>query len=297
MTCAYVCPGTAAAPDSAESARLAHESTLRDELFEDGEGVKVRCAKCLLDSVPNGCAVVCGTPAELAAVARQATRGRDAASEPLHHDHAHAVAHVPAALLTQLARLGTRTARADQHARLAACLAEQGLEPSDPDAAGSTPEQPTVVLGHHIDTVAGRQLFGAAAIPVDASLLVLLYGNGAGWDLDLPGGKRHLGEGTWACTVRESREESSLQLTADRRLCVPGEPDEPSLVFRVVADASIEGMRYHLLATHPESAAAAAADADAAADEDVDGALSAALAGALALDEGARSPPAPPDLS
>lgn len=46
----------------------------------------------------------------------------------------------------------------------------------------------------------------------DLSVLVMAYADKDVWSLDLPGGKRHLGETSWECARRETWEESSVRV-------------------------------------------------------------------------------------
>ena len=80
-----------------------------------------------------------------------------------------------------------------------------------------TNSQAKVKLGHHLSTLL-RMMEGRKKDKDLAKFthwMVLGYAVGPdSWLLDLPGGKRHLGESTLDCAVRETEEECSV--TIDR---------------------------------------------------------------------------------
>ena len=99
-----------------------------------------------------------------------------------------------------------------------------------------------------------RHRTGGVFAPV---VVVLAYDDGLGggpgagsldrWALDLPGGKRHLGETAWGCARRETREETSIDVGPNGVEC-GGEGDTGGgLVFAPAERVLFESMSYFLL--------------------------------------------------
>lgn len=199
------CGGSAA---SYETDPLACEVTLRDVVFTYNPSTrentetnqqqpplpfKISCALCMLTGDhPNG--FVCIT----ADTAEAVNRARDMAwhertaklqrGEALHSDHAHFVC-----TLSKAALQSYRQSRTHKQALMDE-LMDQGLKRLTTDTK--------LELGHHLKAILGEL--------EHEFLLVMVYDDKTSFALDVPGGKRQLGEGSWECAVRETSEETSL---------------------------------------------------------------------------------------
>ena len=214
---------------------------------------KVSCARCLLERMPNGfVAIMSRSPGELIPVLRGA---RDEADRKrrirahLHADHAHFLCALEVSSLTSListGRMMTRGGNARAAMDIARRIAEDDEcvdvlppEMSERIAARTSASAPSsgrrtppvrIELGHHMSTFL-RLLAeeeeeegppregGRSTSPNDDPRRVMAMGYVGGPDLltlDLPGGKRRLGESTLSCAVREAEEECSLIIDRGR---------------------------------------------------------------------------------
>lgn len=223
----YLCSGTGAAEFDRD--RKAAERKLYRELFpkstgaDSSSGYKVSCAQCLLEDEPNGFACVSSSsrPTVEAArdLSRYASRKKEEGGAALHADHAQHVAALPRKLLWQFEAARTRDQNRAARLALVRALVGQGIPEGE---CGGT----EMKLGHHLSSL----LHISKQDPDAASVhwLVMLQASrvdarghgppssGGGtvmrWAIDLPGGKRHLGETSLEGTVREVEEEVSLRI-------------------------------------------------------------------------------------
>lgn len=190
------------------------------QLHDDQEQApfKMSCATCLLDLEPNGFACVSSAQRELVDGARQnamarAKERRENGDSNLHDDHADACLCLPRQALEDLLEAKTRSRTLQAQDAILEHFAAQGI---DPTLAETTR---TVVLQHHVQSL----LDLTKNLPPereDMWWLVMLYDDTARptkpcWSLDLPGGKRHLGETAIEGAIRETEEETSLVCSAD----------------------------------------------------------------------------------
>jgi len=208
--------GTPAAADEGGIAANADKGD--DELSQ----FKLSCAACLLVDCPNGFACVSSPSLPTVELARDMARKRQQtlteSGKALHADHAHGVAAVSRRSLWALYGMGPKTRSQVTAAsnELVAQLRRQAIIPpitSDEDDDNS--HHHVLNLGHHVKSL----LANTSSLTEHGSdyWLVIIHndgvkGNSTQWSIDLPGGKRHLGESTWKCLVRETREETSLDL-------------------------------------------------------------------------------------
>jgi len=192
---------------------------------------KVSCAACLLEDIPNGFACVLSTNQD--DVNRVRDQARKAANEKIedrkHSDHAHFVATVPIDTLIRLHRSKTRHQIQTVQDELIQILIHQDI-PIEPDTIND------IKLQHHITsflwlfhdrneeqinttpTTKWSSLDEVSSSSSPWYCLVLGYDDRKEeshhstphWSLDLPGGKRHLGENTLEAAIRETEEETSL---------------------------------------------------------------------------------------
>ena len=196
------------------------ERKLRTELFPDrnsdrvAKSFEVSCAACLLYDEPNGFACVSSTSQEsVDRVRDKARRLADAKLDRKHADHAHFVATVPLDALAKLHRSKTRHQIQSAQDELEQHLVNQGV-PLQPDAN-------EIKLQHHLSSLLwltkDLQTNGSRTQPTNCCWywLVIVFDNTnqtqhPHWSLDLPGGKRHLGESSLEAAIRETEEETSL---------------------------------------------------------------------------------------
>ncbi|KAL7496558.1 hypothetical protein ACHAWT_005080 [Skeletonema menzelii] len=170
---------------------------------------KVSCALCLLDHQRNGfVAIVADSVQELEptiAKAKACKAAKKTTSHNLHSDHAHFICAVQLSSLKALVRSAkTRAKHSQIVSEILSQLKNGGIDlpPSD---------NSTIKLGHHLTSFIWLE--GTSKGSKRGYIMVLGYIDGPyELMLDLPGGKRHLGESTLESLVREVEEETSLEL-------------------------------------------------------------------------------------
>lgn len=197
------------------------ETKLAKEIFDgntdttslDALSFKVSCALCLLRHQKNGfVAVAAGSAQELGPSIDKANALKAAIktdSHELHSDHAHFICAVKLSSLTTLLRFAkTRSKHSQIVSEILFQLKSGGVDlPSSADDASWK-----IQLGHHLTSL--LWLGGKLATSKRTNhIMVLGYVDGpTEIMIDLPGGKRHLGESTLESLVREVKEETSLEL-------------------------------------------------------------------------------------
>lgn len=185
------------------------EILLRNDLFppkpaEISPKFKIGCAACLLAHEPNGFVGIASKQKSVVEYVRDKAQ-LEAAMEASswHHDHAAFCCVVPATSISAMVQARTRSQISEAQKPLMACL---DLQCGDTNLNGSR-----IIIGHHLQTM--QQLVGSD----DADYwFAMVQQKGADKVLlDLPGGKRHLGETSLECAIRETREETSLQVGSD----------------------------------------------------------------------------------
>ncbi|GFH45708.1 hypothetical protein CTEN210_02182 [Chaetoceros tenuissimus] len=200
---------------------LKEETRLKELIFPSNENpqkVKVSCAACLLEVQQNGFLAIASSDfRNMKRVTKLAIEARELKlqeEKDLHHDHADYVCILPRILLQkhispskQKGRISNRDLESFQE--LKQCMNEQNINITDEDR---------IEFGHHLETMLG--IFSG----IDANfeqykyLFVMINKDVKGdgkyqrnvYVIDLPGGKRHMGEYTFDCAVRETEEETSL---------------------------------------------------------------------------------------
>ena len=177
--------------------QLETEILLRDVIFSnnaiDKKTIKVRCAKCLLATVPNGFACIFGTKEKVEEVISNAEAARDKdRNDDLHHDHADFLFPVK----VQNLRSGVRRSNKSLFEDIVNEKKTSHREKNQGD---------TFEFGHHLSAIRDAKLQNNVYV-----MIMFTYDEKSKcWNLDLPGGKRHLGEKTKECVRRETEEESS----------------------------------------------------------------------------------------
>jgi ADP-ribose pyrophosphatase YjhB (NUDIX family) len=180
---------------------------------------KASCASCLLEEIPNGFVCVASSRQTTVDMARDLARQRAAeksSAAMLHSDHAHYVCSLSNNKMSQLVLYRARTRQQTREA--AGPIVEQFIQQGLPAQVGETVE-----VGHHLKSLlqlSSSKSTMSSRRDKDASnfqyyWLVLVYDDrakGGYWTIDLPGGKRHLGETTFQCAIRETEEEISLHI-------------------------------------------------------------------------------------
>lgn len=209
----FACPDTAQV--SFDHDRVGTEHTVRDAIFRSTTPpppFKVSCASCLLELEPNG--FVCVESASwdaLVAVRDVARATAQSLPQGLHHDHGDFVALVSHAHLLALRKAKTRAAQKTAKRAVWAELQAQGV------GGGTSEEQECwdqLNLNHHVVAALDLRMKERASSS-DSTVYWFVLGYTADWGLELPGGKRHLGETAWECAMRETEEETSLVIGDD----------------------------------------------------------------------------------
>ena len=191
------------------------ERKLANEILEDNKTnsldalpFKVACAACLLTGhQKNGfLAIVSDSAQELQPIIEEARVASNNASH-LHSDHGNVCA-VELSSLKSLLSAKTRARSNQVVSEMLEQLKDGGIDLQSTDASSGTS---TIKLGHHLTSL--LSLLQGKLKLMSGYIMVIVYDDGPkGLELDLPGGKRHLGETTLQSLVREVREETMIQL-------------------------------------------------------------------------------------
>jgi hypothetical protein len=192
----------------------------------DESQFKVSCASCLLmANEPNGfCLVASSSSTSLDLVDEVRDRSRlrkeekEAIGEALHPDHAHFVARLPRSSLWKLCQSKTRSQRSQALDEIFVHLSGQDIDNNIINVDNNIERFTNgIELGHHLlsllnltDGTNQRYCADADANSNVDYWLVLGYDDAKSLMLDLPGGKRHLGETSLEGAIRETEEEMSL---------------------------------------------------------------------------------------
>jgi hypothetical protein len=206
----FVCNETTSEEFRADARQC--ERKLANEIFEDKKTnsldalpFKVACAACLLTGhQKNGfLAIVSDSAQELQPIIEEARVASNKASH-LHSDHGN----VCAVELSSLKSLLSSKTRARSNQVMSEMLEQ--LKNGGIDLQSASLDTSTIKLGHHLTSLLLLQ--GKLKL-MSGYIMVIVYDDGPkGLELDLPGGKRHLGETTLQSLVREVREETMIQL-------------------------------------------------------------------------------------
>ena len=215
---------------------LSQEQALSAHLFSNNDTsplpkFKLSCALCMLRHQPNGfCCIAAATAivvqraVDWALAAKKRQQQQQHAGVPLHADHADYVCVVSIEALqkaTQKRKPATRSnpnpdkQRSDDTLLLRQALQDQGV----PLAAETTR---TIHFGHHVTAMLQILQHNKKHLATLQHVLVIIYhdhddNNNDAMQIDLPGGKRHLGESAWECATRETAEETSLSINDNWR--------------------------------------------------------------------------------
>jgi len=216
----YLCLNTDVATFS--SAPKKSELKLKYEIFGERELIdcgnhpvfKVSCAACMLEYEPNG--FVCISSPSIATVKMVQGMGlkrvqeRKSIGDQLHADHAHFLCVLPRRLLWRLETARTRNEKNEACIGLSEEMQKQGL-PVKLDLEGLNHHE----FGSHIRSLLHITKFDADCDT--AYWLTTVFDDTSHkkklcWNIDLPGGKRHLGETAFEGAMRETEEETSIRV-------------------------------------------------------------------------------------
>lgn len=204
----YMCPNTSAF--CFEANHLECEAVLREAVFEVEHSFKISFAQCGLTSVPNAMAIIASKDRGLLESLRTAACDRKAAAaeNSLKHDHCDLLFILSFDKLVTLANSKTRSQR---KAVLNNVALEMKLPPPVDDEKIAK-----LKIAYHLETALVR--LRELVKNMSGGFIVVMgrvsSGDG-GWELDLPGGKRHIGESAECCVERELYEETSIKLAED----------------------------------------------------------------------------------
>lgn len=211
------------------------ELKLKEELFPSTTArtelpklkFKVSCAQCMLAYEPNG--FVCVSSPSLQTVetardlARKGAEQKEKNGFALHSDHARDVCAIPRRALWALAVAKTRGQTAVATLAVLDQMRRQGVSLEDDDnrkADDKLPSSRSIKMGHHL--VSLLHITQREKNADSAFWLVMVESiTSSECTIDLPGGKRHLGESCFESAIRETAEETSLQID---QAWVVGEP-------------------------------------------------------------------------
>ena len=226
------------------------ELKLRGELFSENDPnsgyleqkntsfqpYKVSCAQCLLIDEPNGFVCVSSPSAQAVAVGRvlalKRIRYKREEAIALHADHADHLAVMSRKILWEVSSARTRDQTNKASYSLVNSLGGQNINMTGGQQLD---------LGHHLESLLHITRNDTDA---DSALwLVMIQRSGRKWNIDLPGGKRHLGETSFEGATRECEEECSLTIDST---WVYGEPrrstrkaDEGNLYYMLRPPADV----------------------------------------------------------
>ena len=191
--------------------RVATELRLKESIYstnaQQQQPFKLSCAACMLHVEPNGFLCIESTSLDAMGAIRdlaQATAA-GATEQHKHADHSDFVAVISKRKLRAVKNVRTPMGKNLAKTALWKELESQGIQDTNNEGG----EKPDFVLNHHLSSLLGlRQTKNEGEDDVHW----LVMGYYSDWGLDLPGGKRHLGETSWEGAVRETREEISLSI-------------------------------------------------------------------------------------
>jgi len=212
---------------------LGHEQSLKDLIFpsprnhtRSGTSIKVSCASCILDLEPNGFVCIASSnkseiekAKDIAQLAKE-TALQSGAS--LHPDHAHYICILRQDILRESANVSSYKSPRKSKEKPIQMNAE--LKNDLRSQHVCLQEDDTVEIGHHLCTMMGilkdqrihcKYIFTIVTKSIKEKRTI--------YEVDLPGGKRHLGETSFDCAVRETLEETSLAID-ESWLVDSGEP-------------------------------------------------------------------------
>jgi hypothetical protein len=209
--------GGSASAESYALDPLACEQELHDIIFSQetqakiSTPVKVSCASCILNIEANGFLCISSPSKSIINYAKdranEARLSKIDGGTNLHSDHADYVCSLSQDLLLKLSKSRKRQPGAGPsptESLLIQDLRDQGVDMENADTLNK------LTIGHHLKNMLtilkgkGQFIFAIVSRSYKKDQCVL--------DIDLPGGKRHLGETSFQCVVRETEEETSLRI-------------------------------------------------------------------------------------
>lgn len=212
----------------------------------DTKKIIVRCANCLLKMEPNGfVCIVSQSKAALDAAIKQAHQHKLeklSKRHNLHADHAEYLCVVPLKLLVQISlqnmnrknkRKNVTEKKGGEKGNLIEKFFHLIREQQDIDTCDNDGQVllSDLRLGHHLASVLivlnnkkERKLTDRKDLFIIVTLIKKDQKESCvTWDVNIPGGKRHLGETSWDCAVRETEEETSLVIDESWLRCGDGD--------------------------------------------------------------------------
>jgi hypothetical protein len=177
--------------------------------------VKVSSASCILHNEANG--FLCITSPSRTIVdgaqicAREAQQLKADKGIALHPDHADYICTLRQSILKSLLAgkksNGNGNPSSESMNMLLQELRDQGVDVSN-DA--NSIHKPMIVIGHHLKTMLNMNITKGKDNFMFTMITKTIKKERCVFEIDLPGGKRHLGETSFECAVRETEEETSL---------------------------------------------------------------------------------------
>lgn len=197
------------------------EVKLKNEIYlkkqedqQEQPNIKLRCAVCLLkEHKPNGFVALHSLSFQILMKIKNnitAIANKKRQLNILHSDHAHEVCILPKHLLWSYYRNRKNIEKLNVLTKvIISHLVNQGVPNLNYDNNDDNCCNYKIKLGHHLAFMLGliykKQIYNPSYI-----LLLYYHDSPTKITIDLSGGKRHLGEDSWQCAIRETEEEMSL---------------------------------------------------------------------------------------
>jgi len=195
---------------------LQEETSIKELIFPSSSSdfnntVKVSCAACMLEVEPNGFVCISSPiKAEVDRARDMAIKAREVKAkngQALHADHADYVCTLHQGALEE-EQQKTAPSSSSSSSSLIQQLQEQNV-PVVINNQGQIHRPPKLKIGHHLKTM--LKILQKRNMTNEYLLTIVAHNDqNHTFEMDLPGGKRHLAETSFACAVRELEEETSL---------------------------------------------------------------------------------------
>ncbi len=201
--------------------------------------IKISCANCLLEIEPNGfTCILSKSKSTIQSVVHNANQHKKR-KNVLHADHVHYLCTIPLQLLLDLSLCNFKMKMAKKKKNdnemdkmkilfqtliktFVNCIEQEGIITNDdPTTATMTKNDDKHVdidIGYHLSAIL-RLVSSNNKKNQSQYIMVTLMQHSKSdycvWEVNIPGGKRHLGESSWQCAIRETEEETSLVINDD----------------------------------------------------------------------------------
>lgn len=200
--------------------------------------IKISCANCLLEIEPNGFSCIMSkSKSTIQSVIHYANQHKKR-KNILHADHVHYLCTIPLQLLLDISLCNFKLKKAKKKKNdndmdkmkiwfqtliktFVKCIEQEGIASDDTITASiskNNDKKVDIEIGYHLSAIlrlvsSNNQKNQSQYIM--ATLMQHSKPDSFLWEVNIPGGKRHLGESSWQCAIRETEEETSLVINDD----------------------------------------------------------------------------------